>query len=289
MAVTSTRIIPATVIRQGLQPPLRYSCATPGHRRLGFRGLILFSFEHVTKRFGAVTALEDLSLEFQAGTVNAVIGSSGSGKSTLLRLLLGLEWPDSGRIRIAGQELSRSARLGIRQHIGYVIQEGGLFPHLRVRDNLALLPRHLSWPAGRIVARSHELLQLMQLPASVLERYPGELSSGQRQRVAVMRALITEPPALLLDEPLGALDPLVRFDLQQRLRELFASLAKTVILVTHDLAEAAYLAPRLVLMQAGRVVQDGTAAEFIEHPRSEFVRRFVAAHRSLPLGQAAGG
>jgi osmoprotectant transport system ATP-binding protein len=289
MALTSTRIIPAAVNRKGLRPPLRYSCRTPGYRRLGFRGLILFSFEHVTKRFGAVTALEDLNLEFQAGTVNAVIGSSGSGKSTLLRLLLGLEWPDSGRIRIAGDELARSARLTIRQRIGYVIQDGGLFPHLRVRDNLALLPRHLGWPASRTLERSLQLLELMQLPMSVLERYPGELSGGQRQRVAVMRALITEPPALLLDEPLGALDPLVRFDLQQRLRELFSTLAKTVVLVTHDLAEAAYLAPRLVLMQAGRVVQDGTAADFIERPRSEFVRRFVAAHRNLPLGHAAGG
>jgi osmoprotectant transport system ATP-binding protein len=247
----------------------------------------VFSFEHVTKRFGALTALEDLNLEFQAGTVNAVIGSSGSGKSTLLRLLLGLEWPDSGHVRIAGDELTRAARLAIRQRIGYVIQEGGLFPHLRVRDNLALLPRYLRWPASRILARTRELLELMQLPASVLERYPGELSGGQRQRVAVMRALITEPPALLLDEPLGALDPLVRFDLQQRLRELFATLAKTVIVVTHDLAEAAYLAPRLVLMQSGRVVQDGTAADFIERPRSDFVRRFVAAHRSLPAAAPA--
>lgn len=210
-----------------------------------------------------------------------MIGTSGSGKSTLLRLLLGLEWPDSGRICVDGEALTRAARLALRRRIGYVIQDGGLFPHLRVRDNLALLPRHLHWSKARIQSRANELLDLMQLPHELLERYPGELSGGQRQRVAVMRALMTDPPALLMDEPLGALDPLVRFELQERLLELFRVLSKTVILVTHDLAEAAYLAPRLVLMQAGRVVQDGAVADFAARPANEFVRRFVAAHRSM--------
>jgi osmoprotectant transport system ATP-binding protein len=195
-------------------------------------------------------------------------------------LLLGLTWPDSGSIQIEGVAMSREGRLALRRHIGYVIQEGGLFPHLRVRDNLALLPRHLNWSGQRIDARAHELLELMQLPQDALKRYPGELSGGQRQRVAVMRALMTDPPALLMDEPLGALDPLVRFELQQRLRELFSVLAKTVIVVTHDLAEAAYLAPRLILMQAGHVVQDGSARDLAQHPASDFVRSFVAAYRS---------
>jgi osmoprotectant transport system ATP-binding protein len=212
--------------------------------------------------------------------VNAVIGTSGSGKSTLLRLLLGLEWPDSGSITIDGAAMSREGRLALRQRIGYVIQEGGLFPHLRVRDNLALLPRHLRWSREHIDARARELLELMQLPADALERFPGELSGGQRQRVAVMRALMIDPPALLMDEPLGALDPLVRFELQQRLRELFKVLAKTVIVVTHDLAEAAYLAPRLIMMQAGSVVQDGSTSDFVQRPANEFVRGFVAAYRS---------
>jgi osmoprotectant transport system ATP-binding protein len=239
----------------------------------------LFRLENVCKRFGAIAALENLSLEFERGTVNAVIGTSGSGKSTLLRLLLGLTWPDSGSIVIDGEAMSRERRLAIRRQIGYVIQEGGLFPHLRVRDNLALLPRHLRWSARRIDQRAHELLELMQLPLDTLRRYPGELSGGQRQRVAVMRALMIDPPALLMDEPLGALDPLVRFELQQRLRELFNVLAKTVIVVTHDLAEAAYLAPRLIMMQAGRVVQDGSARDFAQRPASDLVRSFVAAYR----------
>jgi osmoprotectant transport system ATP-binding protein len=195
-------------------------------------------------------------------------------------MLLGLEWPDSGRIIFDGEPLSRAARLTVRHRIGYVIQDGGLFPHLRIEDNLALLPRHLRWSKARIQRRARELLDLMQLPPDVLIRYPDELSGGQRQRVAVMRALMVDPPALLLDEPLGALDPLVRFELQQRLQELFRVLKKTVILVTHDLAEAAYLAPRLVLMQTGRVVQDGSANDLVRSPANDFVRRFVAAYRS---------
>jgi osmoprotectant transport system ATP-binding protein len=238
-----------------------------------------------------VIALDDLSLRFESGTVSAVIGSSGSGKSTLLRLLLGLEWPDSGQVFVFGQPLARADRLAIRRRIGYVIQDGGLFPHLTALDNLALLPRHLGWSRARIDARSRELLDLMQLPDDVLRRYPGELSGGQRQRVAVMRALMTDPPALLLDEPLGALDPLVRFELQEGLQQLFRTLKKTVVVVTHDLAEAAYLAPRLILMKDGQIVQDGSGSSFLEQPANDFVRRFVAANRvlSAPDSEAAPG
>jgi len=243
----------------------------------------MFSLEHVSKRFGTFAALEDLTLQCPTGAVTAVIGSSGSGKSTILRLLLGLELPDAGLIRVDGEPVSAANRLAIRRRIGYVIQEGGLFPHLTVRDNLALLPRHLKWSRARIDARALELAELVEIPGSALTRFPLELSGGQRQRVAVMRALMTDPPALLLDEPLGALDPLVRFELQERLRQLFRVLGKTVVLVTHDLPEAAFIAPRLVLLRAGRVVQDGSAAEFYERPANEFVRRFVAAYRPPPL------
>jgi osmoprotectant transport system ATP-binding protein len=246
----------------------------------------MFSLEHVSKRFGTLAALDDLTLRFPTGTVTAVIGSSGSGKSTLLRLLLGLELPDTGLVRVDGEAVSATNRLALRRHIGYVIQEGGLFPHLNVRDNLALLPRHLNWSRARIDARALELAELVEIPGSALTRFPSELSGGQRQRVAVMRALMTDPPAMLLDEPLGALDPLVRFDLQERLRQLFHVLGKTVVLVTHDLPEAAFIAPRLVLLRAGRVVQDAAAPELYERPADEFVRRFVAAYRP-PLPQSA--
>jgi osmoprotectant transport system ATP-binding protein len=210
----------------------------------------IFRLEHISKRYGEVSALEDVSLSFSAGTVSALVGSSGSGKSTLLRLLLGLQWPDRGRILVEGQLLEPATRLAIRRRIGYVIQEGGLFPHLTVRNNLALLPRHLGWGATRIDARAHELAALMALPESVLVRYPTELSGGQRQRVALMRALMTDPPALLMDEPLGALDPLVRAELQERLQQLFVRLRKTVLLVTHDLTEASFLASRIILIRA---------------------------------------
>ncbi len=241
----------------------------------------MFSVQQVTKRYGSFAALDALSVEFATGTVTALLGSSGAGKSTLLRLLLGLEWPDEGQVLIDGRALTYAQRLVVRRGIGYVIQEGGLFPHLTGGANLALLPRHLGWPKRRIESRSRELAELMQLPVDVLTRYPRELSGGQRQRLAVMRALMTDPPALLLDEPLGALDPLVRFELQQALRELFRTLHKTVVLVTHDLTEACFLASRVLLMHGGRIRQDGGPGDLYERPADEFVRRFVAAQRGV--------
>jgi osmoprotectant transport system ATP-binding protein len=162
-----------------------------------------------------------------------------------------------------------------------VIQEGGLFPHLSVRDNAALLARTLGWERARIDARLAELAQLCQLPGEMLSRFPAELSGGQRQRVGLIRALMLDPPVLLLDEPLGALDPIVRHELQTQMRELFGQLNKTVVLVTHDVAEAAYLADTLVLMRAGQVLQQGSTRELLEHPADDFVTRFLTAQRTL--------
>ena len=236
----------------------------------------------VSKRYGASIALNQLSLRLEAGSVTALIGTSGSGKSTLLRMLIGLDWPDSGSILVEQKPLLPAGRLALRRRVGYVTQDGGLFPHLSARDNLALLPRHLGWNAAAIDARACELAERMQLAPDTLRRYPAELSGGQRQRIAVMRALMTDPAALLLDEPLGALDPLVRFDLQEQLRQVFLSLSCTVVLVTHDIAEAAFLARRLVLLRHGAIVQDGTPEDFFNRPADDFVRRFVGAHRELP-------
>jgi len=246
---------------------------------------IQFSVENVSKRYGTGTALKDVSLRFEAGTATALIGTSGSGKSTLLRMLIGLDWPDSGQVLVDNKPLLPAERLLLRRRVGYVTQDGGLFPHLSARDNLALLPRYLGWDASRIDARAGELARQMQLPEETLRRFPGELSGGQRQRVAVMRALMTDPDALLLDEPLGALDPVVRFDLQEQLRQVFATIACTVVLVTHDIAEAAFLATRLVLLRHGEVVQDGTPQDFFSRPADKFVRRFVSARRELPQAQ----
>ena len=240
-----------------------------------------FELRGVSKRYGQVPALNDVSLCFPAGSNTALIGSSGSGKSTLLRVLLGLEWPDSGEIWVDGGRLEQSQVLALRRRVGYVIQEGGLFPHLTALGNLALLPHHLGWSRERIRQRAEELAMLTHLPAGALERYPAELSGGQRQRVALMRGLMLDPAALLLDEPLGALDPIVRHELQDELKGIFDQLGKTVIVVTHDVAEAAWFADRLVLMRNGQVVQDGQLEELCRRPADPFVTRFVAAQRTL--------
>jgi osmoprotectant transport system ATP-binding protein len=243
---------------------------------------VAFALERVSKRYGAVVALDDVSLSFAAGSTTALIGSSGAGKSTVLRLLLGLDWPDQGVVRTGGEILQRADVLELRRRVGYVIQDGGLFPHLTVLGNLALLPRHMGWTSAQVLARARELAELTHLSRDVLERYPAELSGGQRQRVALMRALMLDPDALLLDEPLGALDPLVRHELQDELKRIFDQLGKTVIVVTHDLAEAAWFAERLVLFRNGKVLQDGRLVDFCNRPADEFVTRFVNAQRHLP-------
>jgi osmoprotectant transport system ATP-binding protein len=246
----------------------------------------MFVLDKVCKSYGAERALDDVCLEFARGSITALIGSSGSGKSTLLKLLLGLEQPDSGVVVVEGSPLANSDLLALRRRIGYVIQDGGLFPHLSARDNLALLPRHLGWTRTQIDQRIQNLTQLTHFPSDGLARYPLELSGGQRQRVALMRALMLDPPALLLDEPLSALDPVVRYELQEELARIFAQIDKTVVLVTHDIVEAAFLAPRLVLIEAGRVQQVGDLNALRSHPANERVARFVSAHRSFPAASA---
>ena len=246
----------------------------------------VFSLVGVTRAWGDARAVDDISLDFGRGRTTVLIGSSGSGKSTVLRLLLGLECPDAGEVRCEGEPLQRARVLDVRRRIGYVIQEGGLFPHLTVLGNLALLPHHLGWTRAGIRERALVLSELTHLHRELLTRFPAELSGGQRQRVALMRALMLDPPTLLLDEPLGALDPLVRHGLQDELREIFRRLGKTVIMVTHDLAEAAFFSNRLVLMRRGHVIQDGSIDDFRRTPADDFVREFLAAHRDLP-GAAA--
>ena len=245
-----------------------------------------FALQGVTRAFGVVRAVDDVSLAFPRGRTSILIGSSGSGKSTVLRLLVGLEWPNAGQVFCDGEPLRRDTLLAVRRRVGYVIQEGGLFPHLTVLGNLSLLSRHLGWSKTRIRERTFELAELTHLHADLLPRFPAELSGGQRQRVALMRALMLDPPTLLLDEPLGALDPLVRHNLQDDLREIFERLGKTVIMVTHDMAEAAFFGTRLILMRRGQVLQDGSLEDFRNAPADDFVREFLAAHRNLPGGTA---
>jgi osmoprotectant transport system ATP-binding protein len=254
----------------------------PSMRNHGAAQAAEFALRGVSKRYGAVVALDDVTLAFEPDATTALIGGSGAGKSTVLRLLLGLDWPDAGEVSAWGRPLRRDGLLPLRQRVGYVIQDGGLFPHLTTLGNLALQPRFLRWSDARIRQRAHELAELTQLPADVLGRYPAELSGGQRQRVALMRGLMLDPDALLLDEPLGALDPVVRHELQDELKALFRQLGKTVILVTHDLAEAAWFADRLVLLREGRVVQDGSYDDLRDRPADAFVRTFLHSQRQLP-------
>jgi osmoprotectant transport system ATP-binding protein len=241
----------------------------------------MFELRQASKRHGATIALDAVDLSIAAEKTTALIGPSGAGKSTILRMLIGLEWPDAGEVHFDGVPLRRETLLEQRRRIGYVIQEGGLFPHLTGAGNAGLLARTLGWETPRIEARLRELSDLCQLPFAALSRYPAELSGGQRQRVGLIRALMLDPAVLLLDEPLGALDPIVRHDLQAQMRELFALLNKTVVLVTHDVAEAAWLGDTLVLLRAGKIVQQGSIDELLDAPAEPFVHQFLHAQRRL--------
>jgi osmoprotectant transport system ATP-binding protein len=241
----------------------------------------MFSLHEVERRFGDECAVDRVSLEVPARRTLGLIGASGSGKSTLLRLMLGLEKPDAGEVRFGDALVCDQNVEEIRRHVGYVIQEGGLFPHLSASDNIGLLARHMGWGSERRRQRIFELCDLTHFPETALGRRPGQLSGGQRQRVALMRALMLDPDVVLMDEPLGALDPLIRFDLQNELARIFDTLNKTVVLVTHDLAEASFLAHELVLLRDGRIEQRGTLETLRREPASDFVERFLRAQHQL--------
>src|SRR5438270_12361107 len=222
-----------------------------------------------------------MNLEIARVGITALIGPSGCGKSTLLRLIVGLVSPDTGEIQFDGERIEPDTIMKIRRRLGYVIQDGGLFPHLTARRNLVLQSNLFGKNRNEIEERMAELCALTKFPSSGLDRYPLELSGGQRQRVSLMRALMLSPELLLLDEPLGALDPLVRAALQKDLKEIFSRLQQTTLLVTHDLAEAAYLGDAIVLMNEGRIVQRGSIVDLREHPASSFVSAFINAQRGL--------
>ena len=241
----------------------------------------LVKLEDVSKRYGDAIALYPTNLSVQSAKTTVLIGPSGCGKSTLLRLIIHLIEPDSGSIELNGKPVTSENINVLRRRIGYVIQEGGLFPHLTARANVLLMARHIGKSQEETQNRLLELSELTRFSENLLSRYPLELSGGQRQRVSLMRALMLSPELLLLDEPLGALDPLVRAALQKDLKEIFARLGQTVVFVTHDLAEAIYFADQIVLMNEGRIVQQGTITDLRERPADPFVSEFINAQRGV--------
>ncbi len=240
----------------------------------------MIKLQGVSKSFGQIAALHAIDLSIPVGQTTVFIGQSGCGKSTILRLIIGLIQADSGSVCFEGVKITPEVVISLRRKMGYVIQEGGLFPHLTAYDNVVLMARYLGWSDERIKERLNELVELTHFPSEGLERFPVQLSGGQQQRVSLMRALMLNPDVLLLDEPLGALDPMIRADLQVDLKRIFQVLGKTVVLVTHDIAEAGFFGDVITLLRDGRVIQKGTLEELIQSPADPFVTRFINAQRS---------
>lgn len=235
----------------------------------------MIHFRHVSKAFAGRPAVEDLDLHIAEGEFTVLIGTSGSGKSTTLKMINRLIEHDRGELTFAGEDISRFRAEDLRRRMGYAIQSIGLFPHWTVEENIATVPKLLKWPATRIRERVSELLELLNLNEGQLRRrYPHQLSGGQQQRVGVARALAANPEVLLMDEPFGALDPVTRTALQQEIARIHSLSGRTIVLVTHDIDEALSLADRIVLMDGGRVIQQGTPHTLLTRPDNDFVRQF---------------
>ena len=252
----------------------------------------MIAIEGLTKIYDSVTAVDDVSLVVEAGALTVVVGASGSGKSTLLRMVNRLVEPSSGRVRIDGRDAAELPVHELRRGIGYAIQNHGLFPHRTVAQNIATVPTLLGWARSRIDARVEDLLNLFQLePATYAGRYPHELSGGQQQRVGVARALAAEPKLLLMDEPFGALDPLIRAKAQDDLKAIQRQLSTTILLVTHDMEEAIRLGDRIAVMDGGKLLQYAPPAEILVHPATAYVGELIGVgerpFRLLSLVSAA--
>ncbi|MFE4968119.1 ABC transporter ATP-binding protein [Streptomyces sp. NPDC056660] len=245
----------------------------------------MIQFDAVHKRFpNGTTAVNDLSLEMPEGGVTVLVGSSGCGKTTTLRMINRMVDPTSGTIRVGGKDILDQDAAELRRSIGYVIQQAGLFPHRTVLDNIATVPLLLGWNRKKARARAAELLETVGLAADSGKRYPHQLSGGQQQRVGVARALAADPPVLLMDEPFGAVDPVVRAQLQDELLRLQKELNKTIVFVTHDIDEAVRLGDRIAVFRTGgHLVQCAPPAELLARPADDFVADFLGAERGLKL------
>src|SRR6266567_198315 len=235
------------------------------------------TFENVTKVYsGSQPAVKDLSFEVQSGELMVLIGPSGCGKTTTLRMINRLEEPTSGSISVDGREIHSYNPIQLRRGIGYAIQQTGLLPHMTVEQNIELVPKLLKWDEKRRHERTRELLEMVGMDyATFAHRYPQQLSGGQQQRVGVLRALATDPPVILMDEPFGALDPISREVLQTELKRLQAKLRKTIVFVTHDIDEAMRLGDRVAILRDGQILQLGTPDELLHTPKDEFVAKFI--------------
>ncbi len=264
--------------------PMASPSGSPGDERRSAGGAIV-ELRHVTKRYPGSTAaaVDDLSLTVPAGEICVLVGPSGCGKTTTMKMINRLVEPTSGEILIDGQDVTRLPAVELRRRIGYVIQQVGLFPHMSVGENVAVVPRLLGWSGGRITARVDELLALVGLePAAYRDRYPAQLSGGERQRVGVARALAADPPGMLMAEPFGAVDPIRRDRLQNEFLRLQEQVRKTIVFVTHDVDEAIKMADRIAILRVGGVLaQYDTPDAILAAPANEFVERFVGADRGL--------
>jgi len=244
----------------------------------------MINMEHVTKRYaeGGAASVDDLSIVVPEGTTTALIGPSGCGKTTTMRMINRLIDPTEGKIIVNGEDVTKVDPVNLRRHIGYVIQQVGLFPHMTIAQNIAAVPKLLGWAEAKIKSRTEELLHLVGLdPREMLKRYPRQLSGGQRQRIGVARALAADPPVLLMDEPFGAIDPIARTRLQDEFRQILQRVRKTVVLVTHDLDEAIRLGDRIAIMKGGKIVQYDTPDTLLSHPADGFVENFVGIDRAI--------
>jgi osmoprotectant transport system ATP-binding protein len=242
----------------------------------------MLELQDIHKNFEGRSVLADVNLTVPKGATHALIGSSGSGKTTLLRITLGLIPFDKGYVKINDQALLSFTPVEWADRIGYVPQDGGLFPHITGRNNVALIAKLRGWRKSRIDDRVEELRKVVDLDPEILTHFPREMSGGQKQRVSIMRAAMMDPAVMLLDEPMAALDPLIRRSLQQELKSIFQRLGKTVLLVTHDLGEAVFLAEHITMLHEGRMVQSGTYRDLLLHPANQFVTQFINAQRTLP-------
>ena len=246
----------------------------------------MIKLDNISKSYGSIRALDSINLNIQKQQTTVLIGPSGCGKSTLIRSIVGITRVDEGKIIIEGEILREDNIFSFRKKMGYVIQEGGLFPHLTAQENVSLMARYFGYRSDLIEERIIDLCNLTNFPTDALKRYPLQISGGQRQRVSLMRALMLNPDILLLDEPLGSLDPLIRFDLQNDLKEIFQTLGKTVVMVTHDIGEAGFFGDKIVLLRKGKIVQQGTINDLIENPAEQYITDFINAQRS-PLEKLA--